>query len=70
MEYEFDEKDILRNVKRTTISSGLLQKEEVETAIKDGFFQYAEFILKNNIPISKKYKKDIERELKNLSKNN
>lgn len=54
-------------VKKTRMSSGKLEKEDVESAIKEGFIQYAEFILQNNIPIAKSQKEEIAKRLEGLS---
>ena len=58
-EYEWDENDVLVRMTKTTISSALLPKEEVEEAIKEAFMLYADFILQNDLPISAEYKRHI-----------
>lgn len=56
LDYEWDENNIITNVESTGISSGPLRKEDFERAIIEGFIQYANFILENDIPISEDYK--------------
>lgn len=62
-DYIWDDNGHLLNRIETTITSETLPKEVVESAIREGFLQYADFILTNDIAIAKDYKNEIQQQL-------
>lgn len=53
------EDDYLISKSKKTITSAPLRKEKDETAIRQGFQEFAAFMLENDIPISTAYKEGL-----------
>lgn len=63
IEYVWGDDDYLISSSKKTMTSEPLPKEVVETAIRQGFREFAEFMLDNDIPISTAYKEELRARL-------
>ena len=62
-EYEWDDNGYLLSKTETLITSEPLPKQAVELAIREGFLQFAQFMLTHDIPIAKVYKEELKQQL-------
>ena len=63
IDYVWGDDDVLISRSKKLKTSEPLLKDVVETAIRQGFKQYAAFILENDIPISTAYKEELRERL-------
>lgn len=63
IDYMWGDDNYLISSSKKTVTSEPLPKDAVETIIRDGFKQFAEFMLENDIPISKDYKEELRERL-------
>ena len=66
VDYIWGDDNHLISRSKKTMTSVPLQKEVVEEAIRQGFQQFASFILDNDIPISPMYKEELQRHLEEM----
>lgn len=63
IDYVWSDDHYLISSSKKTIVSEPLPKDVVETAIRQGFQQFAAFMLNNDIPIAAAYKKELQQRL-------
>lgn len=63
IDYVWGDDHYLISSSKKTMTSDPLPKDVVETVIRDGFKQFAEFMLENDIPISTAYKEELQQRL-------
>ena len=63
IDYVWGDDHYLISSSKKTMTSDPLPKDVVETAIRQGFKQFAEFMLENDIPISAAYKEELRQRL-------
>lgn len=63
IQYVWGDDNYLISSSKKTLTSEPVRKEVVETAIRQGFKQFAAFMLNNDIPISTAYKKELQQRL-------
>lgn len=63
IDYVWGEDNYLISYSKKMVTSEQLPKDIVETVIRDGFKQFAEFMLNNDIPIATAYKEELRQRL-------
>lgn len=62
-DYEWDDNGYLLSTTKTLVTSEILPKQAVEAAIREGFLQFAQFILTHDIPIEKDYIEELKQQI-------